>query len=208
LVGGINGFWEWLVVGHLFNKLDTAVDASKEGQVVVSEDAWNLIKSRCNGTSRKSSHFNFGLGDKMKSADWLITQVTSPVKIVEAKEPKLNDKMESVLRCHVQKSVQASIDSGNPHFLAQLRRVTVLFINLKSLTLDKEKETVDPSHEKHRNKEVDQLVEKVTSDNNKHAQSKYVDVALVQRVLSVMQSVLFGMEGVVRQFLVGKFCLF
>lgn len=53
-------------------------------------------------------------------------------------DSEISDKYPPALRCHVNKGVQDALDSGNNEFLAELRHITVLFVNLKNLTLHSE----------------------------------------------------------------------
>lgn len=89
--------------------------------------------------------------------------------------------MESALRCHIQKGVQSSIDHGQNLFMAELRRITVLFVNLKGLNLGSKKGNLL----------------KLCSGSQESPHLR------VQQALNCMQTILFQMGGMVRQFLVG-----
>lgn len=44
-VGGVDGRWEFLVAGEPLKQLESAVDAGKSGDVVLSPQAWALVKA-------------------------------------------------------------------------------------------------------------------------------------------------------------------
>jgi len=111
---------EFLVVGEPFLQLETSVDASKTGEVVVSSKCWELIKSSCHGEPRGS--------------DWLVTEVHSPIPIQSVDKLAVDVNAIPALRCYIPKGVQVRLDSHQSAWLAELRRVTVLFVKLNSLT--------------------------------------------------------------------------
>lgn len=51
-IGGVDGAWEFLVMGDPFVQLKSAVDNSSEREVVVSPEVWALVGSRCEGVAR------------------------------------------------------------------------------------------------------------------------------------------------------------
>ena len=59
-VGGVDGFYEFLVVGDPIKQLETAVDNSNSGQVVISPRCYELIKDKCDASKIlvKSSLFS------------------------------------------------------------------------------------------------------------------------------------------------------
>jgi hypothetical protein len=193
LVGGVNSNWEWLVSGHCLSQLDSTVEASKEGEVVVSDSAYKLIKGKCKSQAR--------------GKDWLITEVDQEVKVTPYPELDIRTEIESAIRCHVHKGVLDRIDSGHSQFLGELRRVTCLFVNLKKLSLEP-----SASHDDQHKKETEQsseLLEKINQEFEESQQQiksskkrAQVDLLQVHKALFTMQSILFHYEGVVRQFLV------
>ncbi len=51
-LGGVDGSWEFLVVGEPLLQLRSAVEESGTGEVVASPEAWALVRERCEGTAR------------------------------------------------------------------------------------------------------------------------------------------------------------
>jgi len=117
---------EFLVVGEPFLQLKTSVDASQTGEVVVSSQCWELVKSRCSGEPR--------------GCDWLVTAVTDPLPVVPVSKCEIDPRAAAALRCYIPLGVQMRIDSHQSNWLAELRRVTVLFVKLNSLTYESGKD--------------------------------------------------------------------
>jgi hypothetical protein len=113
-VGGVNNNWEWLVAGLCLSQLDSAVEASKEGEVVVSGNAWKLVRGSCKGLLQLRNvvlFFNSKLeGIQIKPPDWHVTEISKPVKITGFQPLVLKPAIEHALRCHIQKGVQDCID--------------------------------------------------------------------------------------------------
>lgn len=72
------------------SQLDSAVDASKEGEVVVSPQAWELIRDKCEG-------------EQKTPPDWHVLHVKNPLPVVPAPSLPRNPAIEPALRCHIQK---------------------------------------------------------------------------------------------------------
>ena len=108
------------MVGEPFLQLKTSVDASATGEVVVSQKCWDMVSHRCEGEER--------------GVDWLVTKVTDdvPVKAIVDLEAPLE--AAHSLRGYIQKGVQARLDHHQAQWIAELRRITVLFVKLNSLT--------------------------------------------------------------------------
>ena len=126
LVGGVDGVWNFLVIGEPFLQLKTAVDNSNSGEVVISKESYELVKDMCEGEPR---------GD-----DYLVKSVYEKSRL---ELPKLNEdsqkisydpKLERCLRSYLLPVVQSRLDSHQKQYLAELRKVTVLFIKLSSIS--------------------------------------------------------------------------
>jgi class 3 adenylate cyclase len=120
-VGGEQGRWEHLVVGDPLIQLKTAVDLSGPGEVVVSPECWALVCQQCRGRARQT--------------DYLVEEVLRPLPVQPLEEVTPVPRMENALRCYVQKPAQAFLDSWQGSWLAELRDVTVLFVNLTGIKI-------------------------------------------------------------------------
>src|SRR5207245_6254506 len=66
----------------------------------------------------------------------LLESVSAPLSIQPAARPKPEAKATAVLRAFIPGSIRSRLDSGQTDWLAELRRVTVLFINLPDFNYD------------------------------------------------------------------------
>ena len=114
------------MVGEPFLQLESSVDASKTGEVVVSQKCWDLVSHRFKGEPR--------------GEDWLVTGISDPLPIRGVDPVQLDVEAQAALRCYIPKGVQVRIDSHQSAWLAELRRVTVLFVKLNSLTYSKDEQ--------------------------------------------------------------------
>jgi class 3 adenylate cyclase len=125
-VGGIQDHWEFLVVGDPLLQLKTTVENSKSGEVVVSKEAYELIQEKVVAEPRGPD-------------DFLIKSLSASVERKPAVIVPAALQLEQILRCFIPQSVLIRLDSNQEGWLAELRRVTVLFIKLTSLTYEQDK---------------------------------------------------------------------
>jgi class 3 adenylate cyclase len=123
-LGGVNSHYEHVIMGDPMLQLETAVEVSKAGEVAVSADAHHLIADQVVSEARGTDNF-------------LVTRVENPIPVAELAAPTALPQMESGLRCFLPSSVLARIDALHMSWLAELRRVTVIFVNLTSLTYER-----------------------------------------------------------------------
>jgi class 3 adenylate cyclase len=93
LVGGVDNNWEWLVSGHCLGQLDSTVEASKEGEVVISDVAYQIVNGKVNVQKRAN--------------DWLVETVTSPVAVVANGSLDVPVDIEACIRCHLYQGILA-----------------------------------------------------------------------------------------------------
>ncbi len=123
-LGGVNSHYEHVMMGDAMLQLETAVEVSKAGEVAVSAGVHALIADMVKSEARGSDNF-------------LVTEVVQPIAVVEQVAPVATPEMEAGLRCFLPTSVLARIDALHMSWLAELRRVTVIFVNLTSLTYER-----------------------------------------------------------------------
>jgi class 3 adenylate cyclase/predicted ATPase len=120
-LGGIYGRWEFVITGPPLNQVSQAEAHAQPSEVIVSPEAWAFLQPHCIGQLR--------LDDYVR---------------LEAMEPKpdlpvgrslvVPAEAESALRAYIPGAILARLAAGHSGWLAELRRVTVLFINLPDLT--------------------------------------------------------------------------
>lgn len=137
-LGGNDNQWEFLVGGDAFRQLGSAVDASKRGDVVVSKEAWDYIRKHCRGSpvdeSKKKQKSVKGYVTYLeKIRDMKILNVVHPVSIVSNPKIRLVPMMAKLIERYVPIPVRLKFRDGitNDKWLAELRRATAIFINLK-----------------------------------------------------------------------------
>ncbi|PYR47649.1 MAG: hypothetical protein DMF89_18035 [Acidobacteria bacterium] len=117
-VGGVAGRWELLVSGEPLREAVRAMSFAAPGDVAVGASAWARLAPHAHGR---------GIGFSCMRLDALIEQV--PISTPAAIDACPGE----WLRPYVPRSVQARLDAGQSHWLAEFRRMTSLFIKLDTV---------------------------------------------------------------------------
>lgn len=117
-VGGVAGRWELLVAGDPLRQAIHAMSIVSPGGVAVSSNVWERIAPAAQ-TSK--------LADGVYRVDAVAASL--PLSAPGALFTLGRDAAD-VLRAYVPRSVQARLEAGQSDWLAEFRRVSVLFINL------------------------------------------------------------------------------
>ena len=123
LTGGVDDRWELLVVGDPLSQVSKADTFAQPGDVVVSPAAWQLVRERCEG-------------DPLAEGNTRLASVRTPLAARPLDVPDLSNEGEEALRGLVPNTVLTRLSVGQSDWLAELRRITVLFVNLLSVTYD------------------------------------------------------------------------
>ena len=124
IVGGVEGQWEMVLQGAPVRQLRGALKAARPGDVVLSPEAATLAGSLLQGVYR-DNHFVVRRADKVSPPPVCPPQISlSPP--------------EAVLRSLVPRSVQARLAAGQTAWLAEFRRMTVVFVNVLGLEADED----------------------------------------------------------------------
>jgi len=121
-LGGVFGRWELLVAGRAVAGAAMAEAAARPGEVLIAPDAWPLVADTCIGAPASGAVRLESLVDYL------------PMRPLDL--PPLAPEMADALRAYLPKAIVARLDAGQMAWLAELRRVTVLFINLPDLHAD------------------------------------------------------------------------
>lgn len=124
-VGGVFGRWEFLVAGAPLAQLSLAGRLAQPGQVVISPEAWKLISRRCSGTPITAA------GEVVGAR---LEDVGEPLPFYAAARPALTAEAETALRAYIPGAILARLAAGQSGWLAELRRVSVIFVNLPDLS--------------------------------------------------------------------------
>jgi class 3 adenylate cyclase/tetratricopeptide (TPR) repeat protein len=119
-VGGIRGRWEFLVAGGPITQMCHAERQAHPGEVVISSEAWELIQKHC-------------LGQQLPEGGIRIRSLHEPIPLRPLSRVNLPPGFEAILRGYVPAAILTHLDAGQTEWLAELRRVTVLFFNVMGL---------------------------------------------------------------------------
>ncbi len=134
-VGGVYERWMWLVTGKPVMQLMQIERQADPGQIVLSPEAWELIQHGCQGTpimpSPMTSTTN-GNAPPAPTGVLLESILTSPPPACPL-PLHLNSSMDSALCAYIPDVVLTRLAAGQGNWLAELRMITVLFINLPDI---------------------------------------------------------------------------
>ena len=137
-VGGFQDEYEFVLTGAAFGQLKDGLDLSEKGQVVVSKAVWDLIQGRCVGQGCVKG------GKTVKTGEVRVTAVSAPIPLsplppVDFAALSRHPFIPLALRSYVPRSVLDVLDAhaGEGGWLSEIRTVTVIFCNLRGLTLSK-----------------------------------------------------------------------
>ena len=121
-VGGIRNRWELLITGEPLVQIGLAEKCARPGDVVFSPEAWPLVSDGCGGTPVDGRHVR-------------LESVARPLAQRPVAVPMLPPGSESALRGYLPAAILSRLDADQTGWVAELRPVTVLFINLTGLNV-------------------------------------------------------------------------
>jgi class 3 adenylate cyclase/tetratricopeptide (TPR) repeat protein len=127
-VGGVFNRWEFLMTGTPLIELGMANNLARAGEILVTPSAWKLIRNDCN-----AEVMEFELRDAIAQGGRLAS-LNKPSSIFSLPaKPVVPEGAENSLRPYIPGAVINRLTAGQSSWIAELRRVTVLFINLPDL---------------------------------------------------------------------------
>jgi class 3 adenylate cyclase/tetratricopeptide (TPR) repeat protein len=130
-VGGEFNRWEFLITGTPLVELGIANNLAKAGDILITPSAWKLIHNDC-----EAELIEFELKDTIAQGGRLAS-LNKPSSIFSSsKKPVIPVGAENSLRPYIPGAVINRLTAGQSSWIAELRRVTVLFINLPDLDQD------------------------------------------------------------------------
>lgn len=127
-VGGVFNRWEFLMTGMPLVELGIANNLAKAGEILITPSAWKLIRNDCN-----AEMMEFELKDTIAQGGRL-ESLNKPSSIFSLpKKPVIPAGAENSLRPYIPGAVINRLTAGQSSWIAELRRVTVLFVNLPDL---------------------------------------------------------------------------
>jgi len=119
-LGGMYKRWEVLLVGAPLVQLRKASHDVEPGQIVLSPEAWALAQSAC-------------VGHPLPSGSVRLESISTPLAPAPLATPSIPPEADEALRAYLPAAIRARLTAGQTGWLAELRRVTVLFINLPDM---------------------------------------------------------------------------
>jgi len=127
-VGGVFNRWEFLLTGNPLVEVGIANNLAKAGEILITPSAWKLIRNDCIGEA-----IEFELKDTIAQGGRLDT-LNKPSSIFTTPgKPPIPEGVENSLRAYIPGAIINRLTAGQGGWIAELRRVTVLFINLPDL---------------------------------------------------------------------------
>ena len=119
-LGGVYGLWELLVAGTPLVQISVAQQHAKPGEVALARDAWSFIQTRAQGRV-------------LEDGTVVLNELIVPLPLRAFPRATLSDESDAALRAYIPASILARLAAGQTSWLAELRRVTTVFVNLPDL---------------------------------------------------------------------------
>ena len=127
-VGGVFSRWEFLLTGNPLVELGIANNLAKAGEILVTPSAWKLIRN-----DAIARPIEFELREAIAQGG-LLDRLNKPSSIYTAKkEIQIPEGGENSLRAYIPGAIINRLSAGQSSWIAELRRVSVLFINLPDI---------------------------------------------------------------------------
>jgi hypothetical protein len=124
-IGGALGRWEYVVGGDPIVQVSTAEHYAEPGQIILSPEAWARANHFFAGET-KADQRGFVLLGKAKELLPPLTPIFLDWSQLDPPQRKL---AEQALQCYIPGAIKARLDDP-ADWLAELRRITILFIGL------------------------------------------------------------------------------
>ena len=127
-VGGVYGRWEFVVMGKPLADMTPAAMQAEAGDVILSAEAWALLKDEARGQPGRDGAMR-------------VFALESPPELMAVLDLPPPAEYENALKAFLPGAVRARLDAGQMSWLAELRSLTVLFVNLPGLNHETPLET-------------------------------------------------------------------
>ncbi len=119
-IGGMYGRWESVIAGRPLSQVGGCSHLGQPGEVVASAEAWPLLAD------------NFR-GEEVEHGVHRIVDSRAIAEFAPLHKPAVSEELREHLKHFIPAAIHRRIDAGQGVWLAELRRVTVLFINLPDM---------------------------------------------------------------------------
>ena len=134
-IGGAFGRWELLIAGEPILQVSLAEKQAKPGEVVLSPEAWALVNDTCAGLPLKAGP-SAGVVQLQSVHSPLLPQTLTTLGLDAGAEVALRGYIPGAIlaRLTAGQGTGSKGESESADWLAELRRVSILFINLPDLS--------------------------------------------------------------------------
>jgi class 3 adenylate cyclase len=129
-LGGVRDRWEFLVAGPPIEQVGAANAHASPGDTICSPEAWALAAARCDGEAAPGGNVR-------------LERVREPVALAPLEPVAVPPEAAAALRAYIPAAIRDRLDAGQSDRLAELRRLTVLYVNLPDLTEDTDLDAAD-----------------------------------------------------------------
>jgi len=127
-VGGVFSRWEFLLAGNPLVELGIANNLAKAGEILITPSAWRLIHN-----DSIAAMMEFELKDAIAQGGKL-DRLNKPSSIRTARQKvEIPAGAENSLRAYIPGAIINRLSAGQGSWIAELRRVSILFINLPDI---------------------------------------------------------------------------
>ncbi|MBL8057878.1 MAG: AAA family ATPase [Anaerolineales bacterium] len=119
-LGGEYGRWHILVSGDLMKQVTTMERQAEPGEVILAPEAWRVVQEAC-------------AGEPLPSGAMRLTAVRAPIPPFPLPQAAIPAEAVPALQAYVPGAIRTRLVAGQTGWLAELRRVTVIFAHLPTL---------------------------------------------------------------------------
>ena len=119
-VGGADERWEWVAAGSPLEQVALAQGVAAPGDVVAAPEMWSLISTQARGEPREAGCVR-------------VEAIGDTGALPAPQDPEVPSELAAVLRHYVPRPVLSRLEAGQTEWLAELRRIAVLFLKLDGI---------------------------------------------------------------------------
>ena len=129
-IGGIFNRWEFVLVGEPLVEIGAASRFARPGDIIAGPSAWELIGEDCEADAFFDFEAKGGVAARLKTIKNHFRGVTD----VNVHPLSFDEAAPAALRPYIPAAIIHRISAGQSDWLAELRKVTIVFINLPELS--------------------------------------------------------------------------
>jgi class 3 adenylate cyclase/tetratricopeptide (TPR) repeat protein len=119
-VGGVRNRWEFVIAGKPLVDMGIAEHLARAGDVIIAPDAWGLVGATCEGAPLEHGCVR-------------LLSVRQPIARMRMPTPEVPEDLAPVLWGYVAGAIRPRLQARQVDWLAEMRRVTILFVQLPDL---------------------------------------------------------------------------